>query len=79
VKALVYIAAFLPEKGESAVELSGKFPGSTLGEALHPVPVTLPDGSQGTDLYIEQASSTTSSPRTSPRPPPTWWPLLSGR
>nr|WP_229841475.1 alpha/beta hydrolase [Streptomyces brasiliensis] len=55
VKALVYVAAFLPEKGESAVELSGKFPGSTLGEALRPVPVTLPDGTQGTDLYIEQA------------------------
>lgn len=55
VKALVYIAAFLPEKGESAVELSGKFPGSTLGEALRPVPITLPDGSQGTDLYIDRA------------------------
>lgn len=55
VKALVYIAAFLPEQGESAVELSGKFPGSTLGEALRPIPVTLPDGSQGADLYIEQA------------------------
>lgn len=55
VKALVYIAAFLPDKGESAVELSGKFPGSTLGEALRPVPTTLPGGTQGTDLYIEQA------------------------
>ncbi|MDO0930513.1 alpha/beta hydrolase [Streptomyces sp. DG2A-72] len=55
VRALVYIAAFLPEKGESAVELSGKFPGSTLGEALRPVPITLPDGSQGADLYIDQA------------------------
>ncbi|OKK05058.1 alpha/beta hydrolase [Streptomyces sp. CB02400] len=54
VKALVYIAAFLPEKGESAVELSGKFPGSTLGEVLKPVPVTQPDGSQGADLYIDQ-------------------------
>ncbi|MFJ2374571.1 alpha/beta fold hydrolase [Streptomyces sp. NPDC087769] len=54
VKALVYIAAFLPEKGESAVELSGRFPGSTLGEALRPVPITLPDGTQGADLYIEQ-------------------------
>ncbi|MFF0515449.1 alpha/beta fold hydrolase [Streptomyces sp. NPDC004250] len=52
VKALVYLAAFLPEKGESAVDLSGRFPGSTLGEALRPVPVTNPDGSQGTDLYI---------------------------
>ncbi|MEU3511948.1 alpha/beta hydrolase [Streptomyces longwoodensis] len=52
VKALVYLAAFLPEKGESAVDLSGKFPGSTLGDALRPVPFTDPDGSQGTDLYI---------------------------
>ncbi|MFE0204015.1 alpha/beta fold hydrolase [Streptomyces sp. NPDC058985] len=55
VKALVYIAAFLPDKGESALALSGKFPGSTLGEALKPVPVTQPDGSQGVDLYIDQS------------------------
>ncbi|MFD7401896.1 alpha/beta fold hydrolase [Streptomyces sp. NPDC059866] len=52
VKALVYLAAFLPEKGESADDLSGKFPGSTLGAALRPVPITNADGSQGTDLYI---------------------------
>ncbi|MEW2425618.1 alpha/beta fold hydrolase [Streptomyces nigra] len=52
VRALVYLAAFLPEKGESAVDLSGKFPGSTLGDALRPVPFTHPDGSRGTDLYI---------------------------
>ncbi|MEV8089646.1 alpha/beta fold hydrolase [Streptomyces nigra] len=55
VKALVFVAAFLPEEGESAVTLSGKFPGSTLGDTLRPVPVKLPDGSQVTDLYIEQA------------------------
>ncbi|MEV1066429.1 alpha/beta hydrolase [Streptomyces sp. NPDC050263] len=55
VKALVYIAAFIPEKGESAAELAAKFPGSTLGETLRPVPVSLPDGSEGTDLYIEQS------------------------
>ncbi|CAM3681731.1 alpha/beta fold hydrolase [Occultella aeris] len=37
---LVYVGAFMPETGESALELSGKFPGSTLGEALlgYPVP-----------------------------------------
>ena len=52
VKALVYVAAFAPETGESAIELSGKFPGSTLGQALA-MPVTLPDG--GHDLYIDQA------------------------
>jgi pimeloyl-ACP methyl ester carboxylesterase len=50
VKALVYVAAFSPERGESAFELSSKFPGSTLGEALRPVP--LPDG--GVDLYVDQ-------------------------
>ncbi|MFJ2952915.1 alpha/beta fold hydrolase [Streptomyces sp. NPDC087226] len=55
VKALVYIAAFIPEKGESAAELSEKFPGSTLGQSLKSVPVTLPDGSEGSDLYIEVA------------------------
>ncbi|CAM5601872.1 MULTISPECIES: alpha/beta fold hydrolase [Streptomyces] len=53
VKALVYLAAFLPEKGESAADLSGKFPGSTLGDALRPVPFKNGDGSEGTDLYIQ--------------------------
>ncbi|MFE3271106.1 alpha/beta fold hydrolase [Streptomyces sp. NPDC059215] len=53
VKALVYIAAFAPEKGESALELSSKFPGSTLGTALNPVPFPLPGGGTGTDLYIK--------------------------
>jgi pimeloyl-ACP methyl ester carboxylesterase len=50
VKALVFVAAFAPEAGESIGELSGKFPGSTLGETLHEVP--LADGT--VDLYIEQ-------------------------
>ncbi|MEV5388177.1 alpha/beta hydrolase [Streptomyces sp. NPDC052721] len=53
VKALVYIAAFLPDKGESALELSNKFPGSTLGENLNPVTFPLADGGTGTDLYIK--------------------------
>ncbi|MFD7440107.1 alpha/beta fold hydrolase [Streptomyces sp. NPDC059909] len=52
VKALVYIAAFTPEKGESALELSSKFPGSTLGPTLNSVPFPLPGGGTGTDLYI---------------------------
>jgi pimeloyl-ACP methyl ester carboxylesterase len=49
VKALVYVAAFIPEVGESAFSLSTKFPGSTLGDALQPVP--LADGN--VDLYIQ--------------------------
>lgn len=51
VKALVYVAAFAPEKGETAAELSGRFPGSTLGPTLS-APVELADG--GKDLYIQQ-------------------------
>jgi pimeloyl-ACP methyl ester carboxylesterase len=34
VVALVYVGAFAPDTGESALALSTKFPGSTLGEAL---------------------------------------------
>jgi pimeloyl-ACP methyl ester carboxylesterase len=36
---LVYAAAFAPEQGESALQLSSRFPGSTLGEALVASPV----------------------------------------
>ena len=52
VKALVFVAAFAPDAGESASALVGQFPGSTLGETLA-APVALPDGSH--DLYIDQA------------------------
>ncbi|HEY5849880.1 MAG TPA: alpha/beta hydrolase [Lysobacter sp.] len=51
VKALVFVAAFAPEAGETAAGLSGKFPGSTLGPTLAP-PVKLATG--GADLYIRQ-------------------------
>ncbi len=52
VKALVYVDAFAPEEGETALGLSMKFPGSTLGGALAP-PVPLADG--GKDIYIDGA------------------------
>jgi pimeloyl-ACP methyl ester carboxylesterase len=51
VKALVYVAALAPDTGETAAELSGRYPGGTLGPTLAP-PVALPDG--GKDLYIQQ-------------------------
>ncbi|MET9111509.1 alpha/beta fold hydrolase [Streptomyces zhihengii] len=53
VKALVYVAAFIPDKGESAAALTDKFPGSTLGSAVKSVPITLPDGTPGADLTID--------------------------
>ncbi|SNY64498.1 alpha/beta hydrolase [Paractinoplanes atraurantiacus] len=49
VKALVYLAAFVPEAGESAQSLVGKFPGSTIDKSLKPVPL----GGGQVDLYID--------------------------
>jgi pimeloyl-ACP methyl ester carboxylesterase len=51
VKALVYVSAFSPDVEETAIGLSGKFPGSSLGAALA-APVTLSTGAH--DLYIQQ-------------------------
>ncbi|MEU6341179.1 alpha/beta hydrolase [Streptomyces sp. NPDC046977] len=61
VKALVYIAAFAPDKGESLGSISARFPGSHLSDdpaapvptALDAVPFTQPDGGTGVDLYIK--------------------------
>jgi pimeloyl-ACP methyl ester carboxylesterase len=52
VKALVYVAGFAPEPGESAASLGDRFPTGTLGSTLAP-PVPLSDGSA--DIYILQA------------------------
>lgn len=64
VKALVYISAFAPDKGESAVELTAKFPGTHITDdpnaplptALSAVPFTSTDGTDvtnGLDLYTK--------------------------
>ncbi|MEU1723344.1 alpha/beta hydrolase [Nonomuraea sp. NPDC005692] len=50
VKALVYVAAFAPDEGETPLELAGKFPGSKLPPAL----VARPHPG-GTDGYIDPA------------------------
>ncbi|MFF3439048.1 alpha/beta fold hydrolase [Streptosporangium sp. NPDC002721] len=54
VKALVYVASFQPEVGESTGELAAKFPGAELGPALRSVPFRAADGTTGNDLYIRQ-------------------------
>ncbi|MFE9320431.1 alpha/beta fold hydrolase [Nocardia sp. NPDC052278] len=54
ITALVYIAAFIPDENESALQLTDKFPGSTLGPTTRPASYPLPDGSTGTELYIRQ-------------------------
>lgn len=48
VKALVYVAGFAPEAGESSLSLSGQFPGSTLAGAIQPIERS----GGGRDLYI---------------------------
>ena len=49
VTGLVYVCAFAPEPGENCNALAQRFPGSTLGETLRPVP----HGDGTTDLYID--------------------------
>ncbi len=46
---LVYVDAFAPDHGENAFQLSLKFPGSTLGDALNAYPVA-----GGNELAIRQ-------------------------
>jgi pimeloyl-ACP methyl ester carboxylesterase len=53
VKALVYLNAFALDKGESAGAVSQKYTNDLLATALVPRAFTNPDGSAGTDLYID--------------------------
>ena len=54
VRALVYIAAFVPDVGETQGDLINKFPGSEVLPVSVPVPYTKADGSTGTDLYLSK-------------------------
>lgn len=54
VKALVYIAAFAPEHGESAFELDVRAPGSLLPAVLVPVPFVQAGGGVGLDVYVNR-------------------------
>ncbi|MDN3026819.1 alpha/beta fold hydrolase [Streptomyces sp. S.PB5] len=56
VKALVYVAAFAPDQGETALELAGRFPGSQLPGALLTRAYPVPGSSEpGIDGYIDPA------------------------
>jgi pimeloyl-ACP methyl ester carboxylesterase len=50
VKGLVYVAAFAPDHGETSLGLTGRFPGSTLGETVRPY--ALGDGTN--DLIVDR-------------------------
>jgi pimeloyl-ACP methyl ester carboxylesterase len=52
VRALVYVAGFALDAGESLASIGAQFPDNDLGPAVVPRPFPLPDGTTGTDLYI---------------------------
>lgn len=55
IKALVYIAALMPDAGENLGTLAARSTQSQLTAALRPVPYQNADGSQGADLFIDPA------------------------
>ncbi|NMO90932.1 alpha/beta fold hydrolase [Actinomycetospora sp. TBRC 11914] len=55
VRALVYLAGYALEEGESLGELQGRFPDSPLATALVQTTFPLPDGSTGTDVSVDPA------------------------
>jgi pimeloyl-ACP methyl ester carboxylesterase len=55
VAALVYVAGWALDEGESIAQLlETKAADSLVGPAIRPVPFTNPDGSEGADLYLDQ-------------------------
>ena len=68
VKALVYIAAFAPDVGESLFQLVTMNPGSQIGPAtLITRPYPLPGGGEGTDLYLTREGVRTAFAQDLPR------------
>ena len=51
---LVYVAAFALDEGESALDITGRFPGSQLLPALRPATFPGVDGGPAIELYIDQ-------------------------
>ncbi|MCZ7428767.1 alpha/beta hydrolase [Micromonospora sp. WMMA1949] len=54
VRALVYVASFSPDVGESVADVNAKFPGSRLADNVHAVPIPAQDGSADMDQYVKQ-------------------------
>ncbi|MDM4781008.1 MULTISPECIES: alpha/beta hydrolase [unclassified Micromonospora] len=54
VRALVYVASFSPEVGESVADVNAKFPGSQLADNIQAVPIPARDGSADMDQYVKQ-------------------------
>jgi pimeloyl-ACP methyl ester carboxylesterase len=54
VQALVYINGWVPDEGESLIQLAQLNEGSLIPESLQPVPHKTADGSDVVDLYLDQ-------------------------
>jgi pimeloyl-ACP methyl ester carboxylesterase len=54
VKALVYIAGFAPDTGETLAQLVTMNPGSEIMQNVIPRKFPLPGGGEGTDLYLTE-------------------------
>ena len=68
VEALVFIAAFAPDEGESLLQLVTMNPGSEIGpDTLITRPYPLPDGGEGTDLYLTREGVSTAFAQDLPR------------
>jgi hypothetical protein len=65
VQALVYLNGWMCDEGESQQQLLERFEGSLVGPSIRPVPFTGPEGSEGTDLYLDPRRSAKPSPPTS--------------
>ena len=50
---LVYVAGYVPDEGESAATLDGKYPASDLRDHLVALPYTTTDGKDDVDLTVE--------------------------
>ncbi len=61
VTALVYVAAFIPDQGESALQLTDMSPGSTLAATTRAGLYPLADASTGTEPLSDRKNSTGSS------------------
>ena len=70
VKALVYVASFNLEVGESTAELAAKFPGGELGPALDSVPFPSPTARSAWTCTSSRTASARCSPPTSRRRSP---------
>jgi pimeloyl-ACP methyl ester carboxylesterase len=74
VEALVFLAGWALDEGESIEQLLGLNEGSLVLPALQQVPFTNPDGSEGLDLYLDQEAFPFLLATSTPRPRASWRP-----